>query len=97
MKRKPLFLVALLIIIGFPSLGLADCVPLGRMDHWVVKGDGSIIFYAGNVALGTVELQDCTVDSNSKISLPGESVCDTDEILVDGERCTILSLIVPES
>ena len=97
MKRRPIFLMGLLLFFCLPSLGFADCLPLGRMDHWVVQEDESIIFYAGNVALGTMELQDCTVDSNSKISLPGASVCDGDEILVDGERCTIISLTVPES
>lgn len=97
MKRKTLLAIAVLIIICFPTLGLADCAPLGRMTSFVVQEDESIIFYAGNVALATVELQDCTVDSNSKISLSGASVCDGDEILVDGGRCTILSLTVPES
>jgi len=97
MKRKMILLVTLFLFFCLPSPGLADCAPLGRMDHWVVQEDGSIIFYAGNVALGTVELEDCTADSNSKINLPGASVCDNDEILVDGERCTISSLTVPES
>ena len=97
MKRKTILLMGLILFFCLPSLGFADCAPLGRMDRWVVRENGSIIFYAGNVALGTVELQDCTVDSNSKISLPGESVCDTDEILVDGKRCLILSLTVPGS
>ncbi len=97
MKRMTFLLAGLLLFLALPSLGLADCAPLGRMDHWVVQEDGSIIFYAGNVPLGTVELADCTVDSNSKISLLGASVCDDDEILVDGERCTIASLNVPES
>ncbi len=97
MKRKTILLVALVIFSCLPNLGFADCAPLGRMDHWVVQDDGSIIFYAGNIALGTVELADCTADSDSKINLLSASVCDDDEILVDGERCTIASLNVPES
>jgi hypothetical protein len=97
MKRKTILLMGLILFFCLPSLGFADCAPLGRMDRWVVQENGSIIFYAGNVALGTVELQECTVNSTSVINLPAPSVCDGDEILVDGRRCTIASLKVPES
>jgi hypothetical protein len=94
MKGK-MILVALVLFFCLPSLGFADCAPLGRMDHWVVQNDGSILFYGGNTLLATVEVQDCTVSSSSKIRLLGSSVCDGDEIVVDGERCRILSLTVP--
>jgi hypothetical protein len=44
--------------------------------------------------LGGVELQDCTVDSSSETRLLQGSVCDNDEILVDGEPGTIMSVTV---
>ncbi len=99
MKRKLILTVALLLFFCLPSLGFGDCAPLGRMNHWVIQEDESIIFYAGNVPLGTVELQDCAVNSSSVIRFLSGSdmVCEDDEILVDGERCTIFTLTVPES
>ncbi len=97
MKRITFLLAGLLLFLALPSLGLADCAPLGRMDRWVIKEDGSVIFYAGNVALGTVSLQNCTVNPASVINFPAPSVCEGDEILVDGQKCTVASLTVPES
>jgi hypothetical protein len=97
MKRNGIFLMGLLLFFCLPSPGFADCAPLGRMDRWVVQEDGSIAFYAENTPLGTVELEDCTVNSSSVIQFLAPSVCDGDEILVNGERCMIASLNVPES
>ncbi len=97
MKRITFLLAGLLLFLALPSLGLADCAPLGRMDRWVIKEDGSVIFYAGNVALGTVSLQNCTVNPSSVINFANPSVCEGDEILVDGQKCTVASLTVPES
>jgi hypothetical protein len=94
MKRKPILLIVLLLFYCLPNLGFADCTELGRFTRWVVQDDGSIIFYAGNVPLGRVELG-CTVDSSSNIGLLASSVCDGDEIIVNGERCRIASLTVP--
>jgi len=77
-------------------LGLADCTGLDNFNRFIVQDDGSIIFYYNNIPLATVELQDCTAESTSTISLLKGSVCDNDEILVDGERCTIMGVKVPE-
>ena len=97
MKRRSIILMGLLLFLSLPGLVFADCAPLGRMDRWVIREDGSIIFYAGNVALGTVSLQDCTVNPSSAINFPNPSVCEGDEILVDGQKCTVANLTVPES
>ena len=94
MKRKMILLVGLFLFFCLPNLGLADCADLGNFNRFSVQDDGSIIFYYNNIPLGTVELQDCTADSSSEIRLLQGSVCDNDEILVDGERCTIMSLTV---
>ncbi len=94
---KRIFLVGLLLLIFLPGLVFADCAPLGRMDRWVIREDGSIVFYSGNVALGTLSLQNCTVNPASVINFPAPSVCEGDEILVDGQKCTVASLTVPES
>ncbi len=95
MKQKPILLIVLLLFFCLPNLGFADCAPLGRMNHWVVQDDGSILFFAGNAPLANVNLQDCTVDSSSNIRLLAGSVCDGDEIVVNGERCRVMSLTVP--
>ena len=94
MKRKMILLIGLFLFFCLPNLGLADCTGLGNFNRFIVEDDGSIIFYYNNVPLGRVELQVCTVDSSSDIRLLKDPVCDNDEILVDGERCTIMSLTV---
>ncbi len=94
MKRTTILLVALVLFFCLPHLGFADCTEIGNFDNFRVQDDGSIIFYTGNAALGKVQLQDCTAGPASDIRLPGLSVCDGDEIMVDGQKCTILSLTV---
>ncbi len=95
MKRMTILLMGLFLFF-FPDLGSADCTGIGRMNRWVVRDDGSIIFYYNNVVLATVELQACTVSSFSKIDLVKDFVCEGDHISVDGETCTILSLTLGE-
>jgi len=97
MKIKTIFLVALFLFFCNPNLGLADCTDLGNFNRFYVQDDGSIIFYYNNIPLGKVELQACSVDPSSNNRLIKSSVCDNDEILVDGERCTIMSVTLPGS
>ncbi len=97
MKRKTILMVMAFLSFCLPNLGLADCTDLGNFNRFIVQGNGSIIFYYNNIPLGTVELQVCSVDSSSNINLIKSFVCDLDEILVDGERCTIMSVKVPDS
>ena len=94
MKRKAILVIGFFLFFCLPNLGLADCTELGSFNGFIVQEDGSIIFYYNNVSLGRVELQDCTVDSSSEIRLLQGSVCDNDEILVDGERCAVMSVTV---
>ncbi len=95
MKQMAVLLMGLFIVF-LPSLGSADCTGLGRMNRWVVQDNGSIIFYYNNVVLATVELQDCTLSSSSRVDLLKDFVCQGDHISVDGETCTILSLTLGE-
>ena len=95
MKRKTILLFGLFLFFCLPNLALADCTDLAIFNRFYVQDDGSIIFYYNNAPLGTVELQDCTVDPSSEIRFLQGSVCDNDEILVDGERCTVMSVTIP--
>ena len=94
MKRWIILLVGLFLFLCLPDLGLADCVDLGNFNRFYVQDDGSIIFYYNNIPLGTVELQDCTANSSSNIRLLKSFVCEGDEVLVDGDRCTLLSVTI---
>ena len=90
-----MFLVGILFLsIYVPKPGMADCVDLGMFNRFYVQDDGKIIFYFNNVPLGVVELQGCTVNSSSQISLLKSSVCEGDAIVVDGESCTLLSVTI---
>ena len=92
--KKTIYVAGLLLFFCLPTAGFADCTELGHFDTCVVQHDGSIIFYRGNYPLGRVELQHCTPDSSSNIRLSRSFVCEGDEILVDGERCKIMTVKV---
>ena len=94
MRWNTIFPAALFIFSCLPNLGWADCADLGKFNRFYVQDDGSIIFYYDNVPLATVELQDCTADSSSNIGLVKSFVCEGDDILVDGENCTLLSVTI---
>jgi hypothetical protein len=91
MKRKfqiPVFLFLLLI---FPQLLLADCVPVGYFDNFIVEGDHTVILYTGSVPIVKFDVS-CKVGPTSKIRLLKVSACEGDDIEIDGSACTILSV-----
>ncbi len=95
MKRKMILIITLFLFCS-PNLGFADCKGLAIFSRFSVDDEGVITFYYRNAPLARVELRNCSVDSSSQISLIKDMVCEGDEVLVDGERCTILSLTLAD-
>ena len=91
MKRNILILVGLGILLIFPSFVLADCADLGGFTSFSVTGGNTVTLYAGNTPFVRFDVQ-CGIEPTSKIQLIKGYVCDGDEILVDGSRCTILNV-----
>jgi hypothetical protein len=91
MKRNILILVCLGILVGLPSFALADCADLGGFTSFSVTAGNTVTLYAGNTPYVRFDVQ-CSIESTSRIQLIRGYVCDGDEILVDGSRCTILNV-----
>jgi hypothetical protein len=91
MKAKRILLIGFFLCF-LPNLGLADCTDLTRMTSRVIQDEETILFYSGNTLLATVVLDDCPLDSSVNIRLLKNYVCDGDEILINGQLCTIMTV-----
>ena len=91
MKKNILILACLGILVVLPNLVLADCGSIGGFSSFSVDG-GTVTLYSGNTPYVKFDVQ-CDIQPTSRIQLIKSYVCDGDEILVDGSRCTILNVI----
>jgi len=83
-----------LTILLFPALVSADCADLGRYTNWYLEGAHTVIFYNGDIPLARVEIPYCEITPLSKILLLNSYVCDSDQIVVDGVACSIITVKV---
>ena len=90
MKKSILILACLGILVVFPNLVLADCGDIGGFSSFSVSGS-TVTLYSGGTPYVKFDVQ-CGIDSTSKLQLIKGYVCDGDEVLVDGSRCTILNV-----
>ena len=90
MKKHILILVWLGILLVFPSIVLADCGSIGGFSSFSISGN-TVTLYSGRTPYVRFDVQ-CDINPNSRIQLIKGYVCDGDEILVDGSRCTILNV-----
>jgi len=90
MKRNFLTLLCLGIALILPTLVLADCADIGGFSSFSVSG-GTVTLYSGGTPYVKFDVQ-CDIQPTSKLQLIKGYVCDGDEVLVDGSRCTILNV-----
>ena len=92
MRKKIIVLIILGIFLFLPALVLADCADLGRYTNWVLESEHKIIFYMGVKPIARLEIPDCKIQSSSNLRLLKGYVCESDEIMIDGNTCNIMSL-----
>ena len=92
MGKKTLILLSFSLLFLAPSLAMSDCADFTRMTGWSPLNNHSIIFFAGNLPIATINLQSCTVDSSSDVRVMKGYVCDNDSIVVNGQECAIMTL-----
>ncbi len=92
MKRNVLVLVCLGVFVVLPNLVLADCADLGGFTSFSITGGNTVTLYAGNTPFVKFDTQ-CDIQPTSKLQLIKGYVCDGDEVLVDGSKCTILNVV----
>ena len=92
MTVKTIILLGLAILLLLPTLASSDCVDLGRSTGWYIREEHKVIFYAGTRPLASLDIPGCTINSSSDIRLIKNYVCDEDNIIVDGEKCSIMTV-----
>jgi hypothetical protein len=91
MKKNILFLACLGILVILPNLAFADCVDLGGYSRYVLSGVNTVIFYAMGAPYAKFDVQ-CDIQQTSQVLLLKNPVCDGDDVLVDGSKCTVLNV-----
>ncbi len=92
MKKKTLVLLSFVLLLLFPNLALSDCADLSRFTDWVREGDHTVVFHMGNIPLARVNIPYCTILPSSTIRLNKFYVCDLDDLFVDKETCTVMTV-----
>jgi hypothetical protein len=92
MKKNVLILLGLVLFLFVPGLVLADCDDLGGFTGFILQGSNTVVLYAGSTAVGQFDVQSCNVTSTSSILLIKTMVCDGDEVMIDGSRCTVMNV-----
>ncbi len=92
MKKKILFMTGLVVIFLLPNLSSAECTSIGYFTSFFLDGPSTVILYAASKPVLRFDVLDCTVQPSSKIQPLKSDVCDGDEILIDGVKCTMMEI-----
>jgi len=90
MKKCIFTFLCLGILLTLPSLTLADCADMAGFTRFSVTGN-TVTLYSGNTPSVKFDAQ-CDIQPTSKLELIKGYVCDGDEVLVDGSKCTVLNV-----
>jgi len=78
----------------FPTFVWADCTDLGMYTSWILETSHTVLLYSGKTPLARVEIPNCEIRPLSTIRLLSSYVCESDEILVDGVACHVITVEV---
>jgi hypothetical protein len=92
MKKNALVLVCFAVFLVLPGLVLADCDDLGGFTAFALQGSNTVVLYAGSTPMGQFDVETCNVQQQSTILLINTTVCDGDQVMIDGERCTVMNV-----
>ncbi len=91
MKTYIFIVLCFAIFMGLPSLTMADCADMQWFNGFSLTGN-TVTLYAGSRPFVKFDVQSCDIKPTSELRLIKGYVCDGDEILIDGYRCTILDV-----
>ncbi len=92
MKKSIFFALSFGIFFLLPNLSSAECTDIGGFYSFSLEGVNTVVLYSGSIPVARFDVQDCSVQASSKIELIKSYVCDGDEIMIDGSRCTIMEI-----
>jgi hypothetical protein len=91
-KRVLIFGCLGLLGLLYPQVTPAECTDLGGFNRWSLEGVNTVVLFSGATPVGRFDVQNCQVQPSSRIELIKSYVCDGDEVMIDGERCTIMEI-----
>ncbi len=89
---KKMWRLVSLAVILLPTFARADCTNLERFTSWILETSHTVLFYDGKKPLARVEIPYCEVTPLSTIRLFDSYVCDSDEVMVNGVACRIITV-----
>jgi hypothetical protein len=95
MKKILLMMLCLGILLTLPNLAVADCVDLGGFTNFLLTGGmggNTVALYAGSTPVGQFDVPYCSVKPESRILLLNSMVCDGNDVMIDGSRCTVMNV-----
>jgi hypothetical protein len=92
MEKNIFGVLCLGIFFLIPSLSSAECTTIGASSNFSLEGTNTVVLYAGPSLVVRFDVLGCNVQPTSKIQLIKTSVCDGDEIMIDGSRCTMMEI-----
>jgi hypothetical protein len=94
MRKEIIIFFILGVFLFLPNLVSADCLDLGEFTSWVVEDEHTVVFYRQSRPMARLEIANCSIGSSSNIRLIESYVCDSDDIMIDNEKCHIMTLNV---
>ena len=92
MKRNILMGLCLGILLVVPNVVLAGCTDLGGFTSFSVTGN-TVTLHSGTKPFAKFDVRcDVQVQPKSRLELIKSYMCDGDEVLLDGLKCTILNV-----
>ncbi len=92
MKGSIFWVLCLGIVFVLPHLSSAECTNIGGFSNFSLEGPNTVILYSGPSPVLRFDVLNCSVQPSSKIQLIKNDVCDGDEIMIDGLRCTMMEI-----
>ena len=92
MKKSIFFALSLGIFFLLPNLCSAECTDLAGFQSFSLEEGDTVVLHSGSIPVARFDVQDCNVQPSSKIELIKSYVCDGDEIMIDGFKCTIMEI-----
>jgi hypothetical protein len=75
-----------------PGGVFADCLDLGNYTNWAMQDSHTIVLYRELRPIAVLEIPNCQIQSTSSIRLVKSYVCDLDNIIIDDETCSIMTV-----
>ena len=92
MKKNILMGLCVGILLVAPNVVLAGCTDLGGFTSFSVTGS-TLTLHSGTKPFVKFDVRcDVQVQPKSRLELIKSYVCDGDEVLVDGVKCTIFNV-----